>query len=174
MSEYAAALTSTMEWLAEDPRTVFLGQAVGAPGTAMSGTLSGIDPERRLEMPVTEELQMGMSLGLALQGWVPISIFPRWNFLILAANQLVNHIDKMPLLSGFRPKVLIRVGVGSEHPLDPGPQHIGDFTDGFRALLKTVHVARILSPADVRTAYQDAMAREGSTVLVEMSDLYNG
>ena len=42
--------------------------------------------------------------------WAPISIFPRWNFLLLAANQLVNHVDKINEMGAkkFRNKIIIR------------------------------------------------------------------
>ena len=72
-----------MEWLAQDPRTIFIGQAVEVPGTAMSNTVKDIPLDRRIELPVAEEMQMGMTVGLAMQGQVPVSIYPRWNFMIL-------------------------------------------------------------------------------------------
>ena len=31
-------------------------------------------------MPVFEDVQMGLSLGMALNGYVPISCFPRFDF----------------------------------------------------------------------------------------------
>lgn len=172
-SDYALALTEAMTWLGRHEEAIFLGQAVGAPGTAMSNTLAHVPSEKKLELPVAEEMQLGMSIGLSLQGKVPVSIFPRWNFFILATNQLVNHLDKLPLLSSYRPKVIIRVGVGSERPMDPGPQHVGDFTDAFRLMLKTVDVARLEKAEDVMPAYRKAMQSEWSTILVEVSDLYN-
>ena len=90
---YFDELKRAMEWLAGHDDTIFLGQAVAVPGTAMSNTLTGIAQEKLIEFPVAEEMQMGMSLGLALAGQVPISIYPRWNFLLLAMNQLVNHLS---------------------------------------------------------------------------------
>ena len=172
---YAAELTRAMDYLALDPRTVFLGQAVAYPGTAMSGTLANVPLERRIELPVAEELQMGMTTGLALAGFVPVSLYPRWNFLLLATNQLVNHLDKLPLISGYRPKVIIRVGVGSERPLHPQQQHVGDFTDAFRLLCRTVEIVRLHQPDDVMLAYRHALEREDgrSTILVEYSDYFN-
>ncbi len=172
MSAYSDAMTAAMTFLGTDERTMFLGQAVAYPGTAMSGTLSGVPDGKKHEMPVAEDMQMGMSIGLALQGFVPVSIYPRWNFMILAANQLVNHLDKLPLISGFRPKVIVRVGIGAKTPLDPGPQHESDFTDGFRAMLKTVPVVRLGGAEDILPAYRDALSRDGSTILVEHMDLY--
>ena len=38
---------------------------------------------------------MGMTIGLLMAGKIPVSIYPRWNFLLLAINQLVNHLDKL-------------------------------------------------------------------------------
>ena len=44
-------------------------------------------------------MQLGMSLGLAMDGNIPISIIPRWNFILNGMNQLVNHIDKYFLMA---------------------------------------------------------------------------
>lgn len=166
---YREALTEAMAQVADNRRAIFLGQGVAAPGTFMSATLRDVPSERRLELPVAEELQMGMTLGLALGGMVPVSLFPRWNFLLLAANQLVNHIDKIKSL----PTLLIRVGVGSSEPLDPGPQHTSDFTDGFRALLTFTPVIKLDTVDRIAVAYRHAVDRGGPTVLVEFADYYD-
>ena len=166
-----------MEYLAGDPRVMFLGQAVACPGTAMSNTLKKVSREKLLELPVAEELQMGMSCGLALGGHVPVSIFPRWNFLLLAVNQVVNHLDKFPVMSnnGYRPKVIIRTGIGSVRPLHPQHQHVGDYTDAFRLMCENIEVIRLEEPADIFPAYQKALEREDgkSTIVVEYGDYYN-
>ena len=95
MSKYSEELTRAMEYLATKPDTKFIGQSVAVAGTAMRNTLINVDESKLIEFPVDEELQMGVSVGMALAGFVPISIFPRWNFLILATNQIVNHLDKL-------------------------------------------------------------------------------
>ncbi len=163
---YRAALCRAMETLAEDERVVFLGQGVACPGTFMSTTLEGVSEGQKIELPVAEETQMGMSIGMALAGFVPVSVYPRWNFLVLAANQLINHLDKM------RPHVIVRVGVGSTTPLYPGAQHVGDFTDAFRQMMPNTHFERIHEPADAAAAYAGALGREGPSVIVEYADAY--
>ena len=40
--KYAEQLTKAMDLLSKDPKTVFLGQAVEYPGTAMTGILKNI------------------------------------------------------------------------------------------------------------------------------------
>ena len=166
-----------MTYLGTDEKVLVLGQAVEVPGTSMSNTLSEIDKNRLLEMPVTEELQMGMAIGLALDGWIPITIYPRWNFLLLAMNQLVNHLDKLKEISNGRcmAKVIVRTSVGSERPLHPQYQHVGDFTDGFRLICKNLEIIRLNEPEQIFPAYQHALNRDDgkSTVLVEFGDYYN-
>ena len=164
-----------MEWLATHDNTVFLGQAVAVPGTAMRNTLQNVSPARLIEFPVAEDMQLGMSIGIALNGSVPISIFPRWNFLLLATNQLVNHLEKIPLISDYRPKVIIRTSVGSQRPLHPHLQHIGDYTEAYQKMLTMVEVIRLDEPSDIFPAYQKAYTRTDgkSTILVEWGDFYN-
>ena len=166
-----------MNYLAVSEKTIFIGQAVEVPGTSMTNTLKEINPKKLLELPVAEEMQMGLTIGLALDGAVPISIFPRWNFLLLAMNQLVNHLDRMPQISnnGYLPKVIVRTGIGSERPLHPQYQHVGDFTDAFRLMLDNIDVIRLHEPEEIFTAYKKAYERSDgrSTLLVEYGDYYN-
>ena len=135
---YFEELKRSMEWLAGHRDTIFLGQAVSVPGTAMSNTLIDVNHDKKVELPVAEEMQMGMAVGLAIDGYVPITIYPRWNFLLLSMNQLVNHLDRMQHISnnGYKPRVIIRTSIGSERPLHPQHQHVGDFTDTFSEMCK--------------------------------------
>jgi pyruvate/2-oxoglutarate/acetoin dehydrogenase E1 component len=175
--KYFDELKRSMEFLAKDHRVLFLGQAVSCPGTAMSNTLKDVSPDQLIELPVDEEMQMGMANGLALAGYIPVSIFPRWNFLLLAANQIVNHLDKFEDMSNgaCRPKVIIRTGIGSERPLHPQYQHVGDFTEAFRILCKRIEIIRLDEPGDIFPAYEKAFLRHDgkSTLLVEYGDYYS-
>ncbi len=115
-----------------------------------------------------------MATGMALNGMLPISIYPRFNFLLLATDQIVNHLDKIPIFScgGYKPRVIIRTAIATAVPLDPGPQHLGDYTYAFRAMLKTIPVVRLDEPGDIVPAYEQAMRRDGSTILVERTELH--
>ena len=166
-----------MTWLGQQPDTYFLGQAVAYPGTGMTNTLTEVDKSKLLEMPVNEEMQMGMTIGMGLNGTVPISIYPRWNFLVLAANQIVNHLDKIKIMSrgGFTPKIIIRTGIGSQRPLHPQHQHISDFTAGFKAMCDFVDIIRLDEPHQIFESYKYAYERTDNrpTILVEWGDYYN-
>jgi pyruvate/2-oxoglutarate/acetoin dehydrogenase E1 component len=173
VSKYFDALCEAMAMLSQQPRAVFMGQSVQYPGTAMFQTLKDVPMEKRLELPVFEDTQMGMATGMALAGDLPICIFPRINFLLCAINQLVNHLDKLPLYShgGYKPKVLIRTSVATDKPLDPGVQHLGNYTESIHRMLKTVAVYDLRHAHAIVPAYRDAM-NYGSTLLVEHTELY--
>lgn len=174
---YGEELTRAMTWLGEQEGTLFLGQAVAFPGTSQTATLAGVPDEKKIEMPVSEDLQMGISTGLAVAGFVPISIYPRWPFLLLATNQLVNHLDRMPIYSdgGYQPKVIVRVGIPTRFPMDPQAQHLGDYTEAFRLMLKTVEVIDCHDPQMIFPAYRKAYERmDGrSTLIVEHTQRFS-
>jgi len=165
-----------MDFLGEQPDTFFLGQAVEYAGTAMTNTLKDVPRHKLLEMPVDEEMQLGITNGLAVAGTVPISIYPRWNFLLLTMNQLINHLDRMPDFSHgeYIPKVIIRTGIGSERPLHPQAQHVGDFTDGLRLMTRNIEIIRLEEPEDIFPTYERAYTRTDgkSTLIVEYGDYY--
>lgn len=169
---YFDELSRAMTLLGEHKQTMFMGQGVGCAGTTMSETFNGVPAEKRLEMPVAEDMQMGMAIGMSLNGYIPVCVFPRWNFLLLAANQLINHLDRLELYSGFRPKVIIRTAVPSSSPFNPGPQHDDDFTFAFRGMLRTVNMMTLRTAAAIVPAYQDALASAKSTIIVEYTEYY--
>lgn len=162
-------LNEAMLLLADAPGSLFLGQGVAFEGHAMFKDLNGVPMEQRIELPVVEELQLGMSIGLSLQGYLPVSIYPRMDFMLRAMDQLVLHLDKLESMScgQFCPKVIIRTRVGSKKPLDAGPQHTNDFTEAFRLMLTNVEVAKIVSSDQIMPAYRGALARSKSTLIVE-------
>jgi pyruvate/2-oxoglutarate/acetoin dehydrogenase E1 component len=173
--KYFDELKRSMEWLGEQNDTIFIGQAVEYAGTGMTNTLKDVSPEKLMEMPVNEDMQMGITNGLAMNGYVPVSIYPRWNFLLLGVNQLINHLDKLPMISDYKTKAIIRTAIGSERPLHPQWQHVGDYTEAFEMMLTNVEVIRLDEPEQIFEDYQKAYNRTDgkSTILVEWGDYYN-
>lgn len=168
---YKECLTSEMNELAKNPHVFFLGQQVADQD--FYGTLKDIPIDRRIEMPVAEEMQMGISIGMALEGLCPVSIYQRMDFLPRAMDQIVNHLDIIDKLSKgrFCPKVIIRTTIGSKEPLDTGLQHSKDMIKGFQAMVD-FPVLDLRSKKDIIEGYK--LAREGarSIMLVERQDLY--
>jgi len=166
-----------MEYLAKDPRTIFIGQSVKYSGNSIYNTLKTIDDSRKIETPVFEETQMGLSIGLAMNGYVPVTCYPRFDFLLCAVNQLVNHLDKMEEMTRgtYKPRVIVRTSIGAKKPLNGGVQHTKDHTEAFRKLLENVEVVLLENKEDIFPAYQRALERkdEKSTLIVEYGEYYN-
>ena len=175
--KYVEHLVESMEYLAKDPRTVFIGQSVAYSGNSIYNTLKTIPNDRKIETPVFEETQMGLSIGLALNGFVPVTCYPRFDFLLLAVNQMVNHLDKMEEMTqgAFKPRVIVRTSIGAKVPLDGGIQHTQDHTDAFRLLLDNMDVVLLRNKKDIFPAYKTALEREDSksTLIVEFGGFYN-
>jgi pyruvate/2-oxoglutarate/acetoin dehydrogenase E1 component len=171
---YFDELKRAMSFLAEHPKTMFIGQAVEYEGTGLYDSLKHLPDDKKIELPVAEYLQSGLANGMAIEGMIPVSTYPRWNFLLMGTDQIVNHLDKFITMSNdkCRPKVIIRVAVGSEYPVDPQCQHKGNFADGFRLMLKNIEVLELHEPYQIMPAYEKALGREDgvSTILVEFAD----
>ena len=177
---YKEEIIRAMEFLAKDPKTLFLGQSVAFPGNSIYRTLENIDNSKKWETPVFEELQMGMSLGMAMEGnIIPVTCYPRWDFLLCATNQLVNHVDKLEAMARgiFNGGVIIRTAVGASKPLDSGVQHTQDHTEAFKKMLTNTEVHLLehksqIYPAYVQ-AYNRAVKEKRPSLLVEFGEYYS-
>ena len=174
--KYKEEVQKGMDLLATNPKAIFMGQAVEYKGTALTHQVKEYPSHQLLELPVSEEMQAGVAIGLALEGYLPISLYPRMDFIILAMNQIVNHLDKWEAMSqGFsKPKVIMKAVVGSQYPLDPGHQHKANYTQVFKSSCQSINVVELLYPEQVFGEYKMALDREDgvSTMIVEHGDLY--
>lgn len=171
---YKDALSNAMSIISNKPKSIFIGQQILYSGNPMSTTLNGVSKDIMIEVPVMEESQMGMSLGLAMADNLVVTFYPRWDFLISATNQLVNHLDKITLMSDykFNPHILIRLGKGSDKPLDPGHQHRGNYLEEFKSLCPNIKFYDLKTPNDIEISYEYATNNVGIHCLVEYPELY--
>lgn len=169
---YKDELQKAMELCAAQPRSVFLGQAIAYSGTAMTQSFVNVPREKLIELPVAEDMQLGLATGMSLNGDLPICVYPRINFLLLAMNQLILHLDALPEYSGYKPKVIIRTAVATERPLNPGPQHLGDFSRAIADITTNINVFQLLLPQHISECYKDALESPISSILVEYSEKY--
>lgn len=170
---YKSEVIRGMQLLAQQPNVVFVGQGVSIKANCLHEQLEGVPDSKRFEVPVFENTQLGMCLGMALTGLLPVCLFPRTNFLLCAIDQLVNHLDKWQQMTGKPAKVIIKTMTGATKPLDPGPQHSGEYhAHGFDSLCDHVIVRDLVHEADVHRGYQEALKHNGPTLIVERGNLY--
>ena len=172
--KYTEEIVKAMSMLADNPKTIFISQAVEYEGTGLYDSLSHLPKNKRMELPVAEYLQSGLANGMAIEGLIPVSTYPRWNFLLMGTDQIINHLDKFKSMSNGKltPKVIIRVAVGSEQPVDPQCQHKGNFSEAFRNMTTNTEIIELIEPEDILPAYTKALNRKDNvnTILVEFAD----
>lgn len=171
---YKDSLTRSMSLLGGKEDTIFIGQQILWHGNPMSTTLGDVPKEKMIEVPVMEESQMGMSLGMAMAGKFVITFYPRWDFIICAASQLINHVDKILLMSNdeWNPNMIIRLGKGSDKPLDPGHQHKGNYIEEFSSMCKNIKIYNLTEWKNIEETYQMAYEKGGISMIVEYPELY--
>jgi pyruvate/2-oxoglutarate/acetoin dehydrogenase E1 component len=171
--KYIEEVDKGMQLLADDNRTVIMGQAVQYKGHAVTRQAQFWPEDRRLELPVAEDFQTGMALGMSLEkNIIPVSIYPRMNFLICAANQLLNHIDKWAAMGSDHPHIILKAVVGSSYPLDPGQQHKADWAHELDSMCQDVMVHNLLYAHQVEPAYNAAISLPRPHLIIEHGDLY--
>lgn len=172
---FKQAITESMTALAVDKRTRFVGYGM-QKGRAM-GTLSGVSSDQIIETTVAENHMVAMATGLSLAGLLPLVYVERCDFLIHAADAIVNHLDKIETISRgqFKPAVIIRITVGnSKKPLFTGVTHTRDHSEAFRLMCPNCHVATLSDADQVLRQFAEARQRQlagESTLLFEYKDL---
>ena len=132
-------------------------------------------PSRFINMGVCEQSIISVSAGMALEGLVPISCFPRFDFFMRCMDALVNHLDKMQHMTEntFKPKVIMRTSIGSTSPLNGGVQHTNNYTAPIIQMLHEVNVVLLNEPEQIFPTFESAYEREGSSLIIEWGDYYN-
>ena len=169
--KYRDKIIEAMEFIGKQPDTLFLGNGL-LNGYRIYGTMDKVELNRCSEMPVAENLKMGVAIGIALCKFVPVVIFPRMDFMLIASDQIINHLCLMPKMSGeqFKLPVIIRCIVGSQYmKFDVGHQHKKDFSSLFEPYMKVV---RLEKDSDIVAEYKKAYESSEPTMLVEYKDLY--
>ena len=167
---YKDAIRTSMEILAEDPKTLFIGYNVKY-GSKANGTLVNIPDNQLIETPVAENLIVSMAIGLSLEGFKPVVYIERFDFVIHAADAIVNHLDKIKQMSHgeFDPRVIIRTVVGNKaNPLFTGATHTQNFSKAFREMCDMPVIELPLRADDIITIYN----ADESCLIVEDKDLY--
>jgi len=163
---YKESLCKDMKWLGERKDTVFIGQGI-IKGDRMYGTLNDVPSNKCIEMPIAENLIMGVANGLALLGFRPVVIFQRMDFMLIAADQIINHTALIDEMSNgqFKCPVIIRACIGSQkESFCVGEQHRHNFKHVFSPYIKTLDYNI--------NAYKNAYNNISPILIVEEKDLY--
>ena len=130
-SSYKDAMIKSMTDLGK-LGAIFIGYNVKY-GNAI-GTLKDVPDDQKLETPVAENLMAGLAIGMSFEGFLPVLYYERHDFMLVAADAIINHIDKIERISHgeFKCPIIIRAVTADAGPFYSGITHSQDFTSVFR------------------------------------------
>jgi pyruvate dehydrogenase E1 component alpha subunit len=167
---YKDAINQSMTELGEEG-AIFIGYNV-AYGDAM-GTLKGVPKEQKLETPVAENLMAGLAIGMSFEGFIPVLYYERHDFMLVASDAIINHIDKIERISHgeFKVPVIIRAVTADAGPFYSGITHSQDFTELFRSAV-SFPVIDPVTGSDVLNAVKGARESGRPMMLIERKSRY--
>ncbi len=162
---YKEAVTEAMTELGESG-SYFIGYSI-VPGDAM-GTLKNVPLKQKIETPVAENLMVGLAIGMSFEGIKPVVYFERHDFMLVAADAIGNHMDKIERISHgqFKVPVILKTVVDDGGLFYSGPTHSQNFTKVFKEVVD-FPVIDALTPAAALAAYRFALQSDGPVMIVE-------
>ena len=167
---YKEAMNLAMKELG-DEGAIFIGYNV-AKGDAM-GTLKEVPAEQKLETPVAENLMSGLAIGMSFEEFLPVLYFERHDFMMVAMDAIVNHVDKIERISHgeFKVPVIIRAVTADGGPFYSGITHSQDFTEVLKAAV-TFPVYDPKNGKEILEAFRNARDSKRPAIIVERKSRY--
>jgi pyruvate dehydrogenase E1 component alpha subunit len=168
---YADAVKHSMTELSKDKNVIHIGYAVKF-GDAM-GVLSNVPEDQKIEMPVAENLMAGLAIGMSFEGFRPVIYFERHDFMLCAADAIVNHMNHIERSSHgeFQVPVIMRTIVTDGGKFYAGPTHSQDFTAAFKQMVD-FDIYAPLNSYEVINCYRLARQSNRPTMIVEYKSRY--
>jgi 2-oxoisovalerate dehydrogenase E1 component beta subunit len=97
MNNVDAVRSTLHDALTNDPRTLIMGEDVGARGNVFlitKGFLEEFGPDRIIDTPLAEASIVGVAIGMAMEGLRPIAEIQFADFIYPAFNQIVGEAAK--------------------------------------------------------------------------------
>jgi pyruvate dehydrogenase E1 component beta subunit len=146
-----AVREATAEAMREDESVILYGLGVNDPGRVF-GTTAGLveefGPERVFETPTAENAMTGIAVGAAIAGVKTIVTHQRFDFFLLAMDQLVNSAAKWRYMFGgqFQVPVVFRLITG--RGWGQGPTH----SQSYHSWLAHVPGLKVVMPSNALDA----------------------
>ena len=160
--------------LADDPEVVVLGQDVGRDGGVFRATLGLLEkfgPERVIDMPLAENLIVGMGIGMAVEGLKPVCEIQFAGFVYTTIDQILNHAGRMRHRTHGRLTcpMVVRTPCGAGIH---APEHHSESPDAMFAHIPGIRVVYPSSPKRAYGLLLAAIRDPDPVVFLEPTRLY--
>ncbi|MFF0017481.1 alpha-ketoacid dehydrogenase subunit beta [Streptomyces sp. NPDC005374] len=174
MTLVTALNTALRDVLAQDPKTLVMGEDVGRLGGVFrvtDGLQKDFGESRVVDTPLAESGIVGTAIGLALRGYRPVVEIQFDGFVFPGYDQIVTQLAKMHArsLGKVRLPVVIRIPYGG------GIGAVEHHSESPEALFAHVAGLRVMSPATPRDAYwmlREAVACDDPVIFFEPKRRY--
>ena len=173
---YRQALNTALdEEMSRDKNVIILGEDIGAFGGTFrvtEGLFKKYGKERLIDTPIAELSIVGNAIGMAIAGLRPVVELMTANFSLLAFDQIINHMAKLPYMSAGKLKLsmVVRMPQGVSKQL--GAQH----SENYEQMLSAVpglFVFAVSSPSYAYHALKHSIRMDDPVIFIEHELLYN-
>lgn len=160
--------------LADNANVLVLGEDVAVDGgvfRATEGLLARFGPERVLDTPLAEVAIAGLAVGLAAQGFRPVTEFQFLGFAYPALDQIINHASRLR----NRTRGRLNAPLVFRAPIGAGihaPEHHSESTEALFAHIPGIRVVIPSSPARAYGLLLSAIADPDPVIFLEPTRLY--
>ena len=162
--------------LTKNKKIVIYGEDVCDPyGGAFKATkgLSTKYPYNVFNMPISEQCMVGMGVGMAMFGKIPVVEMMFGDFITLGFDQLLNHATKYSWIYGDDIKVPLVVRMASGGKRGYGPTH-SQSLEKYLIGIPLIKIVSLSSLIDPRVFYNHLFCTiESPTVVLENKKLYS-
>src|ERR1700722_752294 len=149
---YAEAIREAhAQILASDPRAFVIGQGLWSPwyaGASLENLDRDFSRDRIVDSPVSENATTGLAVGAALAGMRPIVFHSRMDFMLLAADPIVNQAANWSYLFDGRVAVPLVIRAVINRGGEQGAQH----SQALHAMFMHVPGLKVVMPSTAHDA----------------------
>src|SRR5579859_6719838 len=172
---FAQALNAALrEEMRQDPAVVLLGEDIGLHGGVFTVTrdlFSEFGIKRVRDTPISEAAFIGLALGAAMTGLRPVVEIMYMDFMLVAADQIVNQVAKMRYMSGGQVKVPLVIRTQQGGGRGNGAQH-SQSLDALWSHVPGLKVVLPSTPSDARMLLKASIRDDNPVIFIEHKLLY--
>lgn len=167
----ASAIAQEMD---RDERVVLFGEDVGRPGGvygATQGLFASFGPSRVLDMPISEQAIVGVALGAAMTGLLPIAEIMYSDFLAVCWDQVANQVAKARYMTAGQVDVPLVLRTANGFGLRYGAQH-SQSVENWAMAIPGLRVVAPSNAADAKGLLAASIRHPDPVVFFEHKALY--
>lgn len=158
---YSEAIRQATKYLLQKKKNfIILGQGVTSPWY-VGGTLNGLNKEfssKIIDTPVSENLITGAGIGASINGLRSLVIHPRMDFMLYAADSIINQAAKWHYVSGGSSNSPVTIRGIINRGGSQGAQH----SQSFHSLFANIPGLRVVMPSSPKDAHDLLIASVNS------------